>query len=299
MHRRSFNPRVRAGRDAVFDTFNNLSRVSIHASARDATKPPAARVPSEMFQSTRPRGTRPVPVLRQDLVGEFQSTRPRGTRPDLPATIAGPPSFNPRVRAGRDTECMCQCNSGGQFQSTRPRGTRHHAVGDEAVLEVSIHASARDATRLRRRPQRSACFNPRVRAGRDAAIPECHAAISCFNPRVRAGRDRSQFRKFDCRLFQSTRPRGTRRLRSRSPPVEPCFNPRVRAGRDWYTGSVVAVRHGFNPRVRAGRDMVYACISVQGSAVSIHASARDATLTATPTSSGASCFNPRVRAGRD
>ncbi len=77
-------------------------------------------------------------------------------------------------------------------------------------------------------------FNPRARAGRDAAEALAAFAASCFNPRARAGRDTRLRHRLECPyrfnpraragrdlkmlpccvwywLFQSTRPRGARR----------------------------------------------------------------------------------------
>ena len=124
-------------------------KVSIHASARDATscaKPPYPYFPK--FQSTRPRGTRLVPQAPIFTARMFQSTRPRGTRPGSGVRLADRRGFNPRVRAGRDL----------------------------------------------RLPSAARClfgFNPRVRAGRDRRfLSRCWERIG-FNPRVRAGRDRT------------------------------------------------------------------------------------------------------------
>ena len=163
---------------------------------------------------------------------------------------------------------------------------------------VSIHASARDATCPRRRRSSPACFNPRVRAGRDSATTTSSRTLRCFNPRVRAGRDlqrereqqRQQFQSTRPRgtrpehrdfqsvieLFQSTRPRGTRHLTSDVYHNEIVFQstrPRGTRPQEWSRNPSC---HSFNPRVRAGRDMIpclpsYTCLS----------------------------FNPRVRAGRD
>ena len=163
----SFNPRVRAGRDAHRVAGSGVLAVSIHASARDAT-----RLPDE----------------RQRNAG-----------------------FNPRVRAGRDARGPLTCRRSEMFQSTRPRGTRRlEDVGKAAPSKVSIHASARDATR------------------------EHHPVLvsDCFNPRVRAGRDRSSQARRTMSPFQSTRPRGTRPRSLDTLQPGRRFNPRVRAGRD-------------------------------------------------------------------
>ena len=43
----------------------------------------AIRHPADRFQSTRPRGARPIPATLLDAVAVFQSTRPRGARHNL------------------------------------------------------------------------------------------------------------------------------------------------------------------------------------------------------------------------
>ena len=127
------------------------------------------------------------------------------------------------------------------FQSTRPRGTRPSADADAAGFDVSIHASARDATRHMTTRRRAGGFNPRVRAGRDRGLSATSTACSCFNPRVRAGRDDPNAgavgRIF---LFQSTRPRGTRQAKPAAGFSAACFSPRVRAGRDYSPASLQA-----------------------------------------------------------
>ena len=125
-----------------------------------------------LFQSTRPRGARQGPSLQDRDHPGFQSTRPRGARPDrvqqprvlprvsihAPARGAtqraesdrqGPPSFNPRARAGRDNQRTTEEQSLIPFQSTRPRGARHQGLRLVVQrVEVSIHAPARGATVL-------------------------------------------------------------------------------------------------------------------------------------------------------
>ena len=78
------------------------------------------------FQSTRPRGARPVTVGVAKNGPGFQSTRPRGARLALRAV---PHTFT-------------------WFQSTRPRGARLSSVTLESMgPQVSIHAPAWGATR--------------------------------------------------------------------------------------------------------------------------------------------------------
>ncbi len=148
------------------------------------------------FQSTLPRGERPKPVYGTIKIREFQSTLPRGERrPNKrvngsgtcfnPRSRAGSDllfchlsgdniSFNPRSRAGSDAGMNCSLPWYSRFQSTLPRGERRDdpRLHSLAVGQVSIHAPARGATRPNKRVNgSSACFNPRSRAGSDAAYP--------------------------------------------------------------------------------------------------------------------------------
>jgi len=204
-----FNPRARGGRDA-------------------AGKQP---LPRPMFQSTRPRGARPMG--REDLHGAS--------------------CFNPRARGGRD-HTVCNTRYFSSFQSTRPRGARHAGYFHLKRSQVSIHAPAGGATHNDQQPKSSRRFNPRARGGRDAlyvqtwwqkwfqstrprgarpadnreSIRVCvsiHAPaggatitvgqlndLASFNPRARGGRDPLNKDTLPIIEFQSTRPRGARHV---------------------------------------------------------------------------------------
>ena len=187
----------------------------------------------------------------------FQSTRPRG------------------ARRATSRHQLCSVRS---FQSTRPRGARHQRAESRACC-VSIHAPARGAT-ADAHASALACFNPRARAGRDARsrIALNVSSTRRFNPRARAGRDDRLSCSY-CTIteFQSTRPRGARRVArvSCAHASRRCFNPRARAGRD--APSIVSSRIGSfqSTRPRGARRP-----AVRGRAalrVSIHAPARGAT----------------------
>jgi len=166
---------------------------------------------------------------------------------------------------------------------------------------VSIHAPAGGATSIAFPPRlRRESFNPRARGGRD--FPQFWAMASArrFNPRARGGRDvcggvcMSEDGK-----FQSTRPRGARRLLPVSCVLALCFNPRARGGRDkaaptFATGTALfqstrprGARHAgqnapnairsFNPRARGGRDIAERAKAIFLFPVSIHAPAGGAT----------------------
>ena len=172
--------------------FEATNGVSIHASAREATKSGLPDAFIKLFQSTPPRGRRRNAAL----------PRRRNSA-----------CFNPRLRAGGDAACI---RTGRGYRGFNPR---LRAGGDQGLVgvvqlfgQVSIHASAREATaapwacrcgqgsfnpRLRAGGDQNAkakksinpCFNPRLRAGGDAKEPGQGRAYFCFNPRLRAGGD--------------------------------------------------------------------------------------------------------------
>ena len=105
---------------------NNVFRfVSIHAPAGGATlgTPWFANIFFK-FQSTRPRGARPLVMPLGTMIPLFQSTRPRGARPCHQVRDALKASFNPRARGGRDLLLDQHLQNDMLFQSTRPRGAR-------------------------------------------------------------------------------------------------------------------------------------------------------------------------------
>ena len=151
-------------------------------------------------------------------MSEFQSTRPRGARrpqPDQRCTVCMV-SIHAPARGATLRRRTRTLTAEYRFQSTRPRGARR---------------MTRCVVRLRR-----SSFNPRARAGRDAAHArrQRDRVARRFNPRARAGRDDRSTRMFDgLELFQSTRPRGARRVTlERGSASGDRFNPRARAGRD-------------------------------------------------------------------
>ncbi len=160
------------------------------------------------------------------------------------------------------------------FQSTRPRGVRRCVSFGPRIGIVSIHAPARGAT------------NPVYLAG-------CNPG---FNPRARAGCDDLSPRLAHYSLFQSTRPRGVRRVYL---VIGAAFRVSIHAPARGATDSDTALSFAlrFNPRARAGCDSISARAS-RTIRVSIHAPARGATE-ATSFRRSISSFNPRARAGCD
>ena len=167
-----FNPRAREGRDERQIDVSRHDQVSTHAPARGATE-------------------QAIKILADDNVSTHAPAR-GATRSNWRSTRRWR-GFNPRAREGRDYSL---------------------AAPSFVTSPVSTHAPARGATwQLWRSWQRSNGFNPRAREGRDAR-PWCPwERCRGFNPRAREGRDDASARGYPGDAwFQSTRPRGARRI---------------------------------------------------------------------------------------
>ncbi len=145
-------------------------------------------------------------------------------------------SFNPRPRTEGD-------------------GLDH---GGDDVLDVSIHALARRATRGRV-VFRAGVYHVSIHALARRATPRCGNRIRplrCFNPRPRTEGDKG---------------RATRR------PAPICFNPRPRTEGDKNAAGHADLSRSFNPRPRTEGDKSCWPRRLAGIRVSIHALARRAT----------------------
>ena len=122
-------------------------QVSIHASAREATRPRFEYIPRLTFQSTPPHGRRPRREPPTRLPAMFQSTPPHGRRrKSLPLDYMDEEvSIHASAREATSQKGYHRSPMG--FQSTPPHGRRPHSPADAlAASTVSIHASAREAT---------------------------------------------------------------------------------------------------------------------------------------------------------
>ena len=190
-------------------------------------------------------------------------------------------SFNPRTRVGCDAVVDRYSVSTNMFQSTHPRGVRPAGpLEGKAAGRVSIHAPAWGATR-----------GTHLRAsGPDG-----------FNPRTRVGCDMCpcEVRRLAKSLFQSTHPRGVRRVGMTALGWVFSFNPRTRVGCDQTAnpvGGVVLLFQSTHPRgVRPGERDQAALVQT----VSIHAPAWGATWAPPGVRSRRHRFNPRTRVGCD
>ena len=127
-------------------------------------------------------------------------------------------------------------------------------------------------------------------------------AFHRFNPRLRTGGDRT-FRPIDLRnrLFQSTPPHGRRPLFPDENQPQQKFQSTPPHGRRLPPPlPVLRKEKSFNPRLRTGGDLaLFASVERPMGRVSIHASAREATIGQRLVRSGPARFNPRLRTGGD
>ena len=162
----------------------------------------------------------------------FRSTPPRGRRPPPVAREAQTGGFDPRLRAGGDL---------------------HRRCAGVSRRQVSIHASAREATSADiYAHEHMSSFDPRLRAGGDPSSRSSSPSWRSFDPRLRAGGDLA------CRMsaarglmFRSTPPLGRRRpATSQHSMPRRCFDPRLRAGGDRRRHILCPPSSSFDPRLR-------------------------------------------------
>jgi len=99
-----FNPRARAGRDVHFAAHVHLLRISIHAPARGATCERNLTPKFVKISIHAPARGATTITIGQRILTRFQSTRPRGARLRTGRLLITVTDFNPRARAGRDSE---------------------------------------------------------------------------------------------------------------------------------------------------------------------------------------------------
>ena len=98
----NFNPRSRVGNDMVFFQDCVDIRISIHVPAWGTTFFTERSTRFHAFQSTFPRGERPLSLSCVTSTSLFQSTFPRGERLDWSRPIQIYHHFNPRSHVGND-----------------------------------------------------------------------------------------------------------------------------------------------------------------------------------------------------
>ena len=165
----------------------------------------------------------------------FQSTLPRGERQPVDEKELTRLKVSIHAPARGATRFKILKDFAQRFQSTLPRGERPHPVALRRVgVEVSIHAPARGATT------------------RGVSSRGC---LPRFNPRSREGSDLGWHSTFERAQFQSTLPRGERRVKLRHK----------------------VIRSGFQSTLPRGERRARYCSYAPEKPVSIHAPARGAT----------------------
>ena len=142
-----FNPRSHEGSDLYSTSSLWMEWISIHAPTRGATRTVSSPCFSSSFQSTLPRGERPIYLHHLTFTARFQSTLPRGERQNVSSLFQVPTSF----------------------QSTLPRGERRgNGKSSSSSSRISIHAPTRGATFIDHfTSEDSDNFNPRSHEGSD------------------------------------------------------------------------------------------------------------------------------------
>ncbi len=148
--------------------------------------------------------------------------------------------------------------AGSRFQSTLPRGERHPTCPVcYRITVISIHAPAWGATSARRvTPKLAYDFNPRSRVGSDGPDPLDVYTRALFQSTLPRGERRVQARPDDRAVLISIHaPAWGATLRADRMP-SPCdnFNPRSRVGSDSQPRWRLRLRPYFNPRSRVGSD---------------------------------------------
>ena len=167
-----FNPRSREGSDRSRDAL----------SARGAP-----------FQSTLPRGERPIMAVSRSRTGNFNPRSREGS--DIVVLISTPfkIDFNPRSREGSDSNSLCLVSRYSIFQSTLPRGERP-LLPRHPHMDQRFQSTLPRGERPTSRPGLTSAsdFNPRSREGSDTSISIQEPFFQYFNPRSREGSDVSR-----------------------------------------------------------------------------------------------------------
>ena len=166
-----------------------------------------------VFQSTHPRGVRPLSQYNVLSIFWFQSTHPRGVRLREGLFNESQEVFqSTHPRGVRPSGCSPACVSR-SFQSTHPRGVRLSAPGTKSGGDhVSIHAPTRGATNLLRAgvPLHTVSIHAPTRGATCLFLGLTSVAIT----------------------FQSTHPRGVRPDTDVAMRQMESFNPRTHEGCD-------------------------------------------------------------------
>ena len=257
-------------------------RISIHAPARGATIPLLFLFfPSMHFNPRSREGSDITSVKTKPMLKKFQSTLPRGERPSTwcKASLIIT-DFNPRSREGSDASIQKRISLNKMISIHAPaRGATSLCLPAVLRIQISIHAPARGATNLKATAPRQVRISIHAPArGATAATPRNNLTTL---------------------PFQSTLPRGERRILSILLIIAEHFNPRSREGSDMifckvYHNAYISIHAPargatmllcsvsiwllkFQSTLPRGERLIPGCIKISKSSISIHAPARGAT----------------------
>ena len=167
-----FNPRLREGGDNRLSLFDGGDMISIHASAKEATRQPYKVWSVYRFQSTPPRRRRHANNTRDIIDNQFQSTPPRRRRLLLFLPSAPSPDFNPRLREGGDLLPAVYLYRETAYFNPRLRegGDSFHSLANQSTMRFQSTPPRRRRQRFLMLKQLSGYFNPRLREGGDTKM---------------------------------------------------------------------------------------------------------------------------------
>ena len=143
--------------------------VSIHAPTWGATEGSAKFLQrSGCFNPRTHVGCDEPELNNGDFIAMFQSTHPRGVRPVGTSLLPSLLRFNPRTHVGCDHIDFCGHGFGVVSIHAPTWGATFNCVCVSCEVVVSIHAPTWGATYTTRRAWRATSFNPRTHVGCDA-----------------------------------------------------------------------------------------------------------------------------------
>ena len=170
--RQYFNPRSRVGNDIGQIGLDLVVNISIHVPAWGTTLTATGFSSKEVISIHVPAWGTTAFRYAQPGTSRFQSTFPRGERPIMSLYLSPSTNFNPRSRVGNDVFSLCPaCNYPSisihvpAWGTTGPEGrvrswryfNPRSRVGNDLMAEVVGQASFD--------------FNPRSRVGNDGTLP--------------------------------------------------------------------------------------------------------------------------------
>ncbi len=125
------------GATGVSCQYHFSQSISIHAPAWGATSSSASTSATARFQSTLPRGERPMRLREAPELPHISIHAPAwGATARTLFTTRISSDFNPRSRVGSDVLARCSIHLPNAFQSTLPRGERRNSYAFPLLVRV-------------------------------------------------------------------------------------------------------------------------------------------------------------------